>query len=169
MRIIRTCLCLTTKPNLSCPKSECSDVYCTSTCANELIFLIIPRLPNFNDILTSFNYIWCAKSSFYMPGPASTVEERLLRKIFVRGDRGSIPAEDYFSDAIIRNMFDGKSNYRTGSSNLATSIRKGCSGKIYYCMKRNVALEIGPMTKLLSGRWHHIIYYATPHYTTLKI
>ena len=60
------------------------------------------------------------------PGPASTVEERSLRKIFVRGDRGSIPAEDYFSDAIINSqcMFDGKSNYRTGSSNLATSTRK---------------------------------------------
>ena len=29
-----------------------------------------------------------------MPGPASTVEERSLRKIFVRGDRGSIPAKE---------------------------------------------------------------------------
>ena len=29
----------------------------------------------------------------FKPGPASTVEERSLRKIFVRGDRGSNLAE----------------------------------------------------------------------------
>ena len=28
------------------------------------------------------------------PGPAGTVEEHSLPKIFVRGDRGSIPAEE---------------------------------------------------------------------------
>ena len=43
-----------------------------------------------------------------MPGPASSVEDRSLRKNFVvRGDRTSIPAEAIFSDAIYRNRFDG--------------------------------------------------------------
>ena len=32
--------------------------------------------------------------NYHQPGPASTVEERSLRKFFARGDRGSIPAED---------------------------------------------------------------------------
>ena len=38
----------------------------------------------------------------------------------------------------------------------------------YYCMKRNVALEIGPMTPLLSLVDNDviIIYYAILHYTT---
>ena len=46
-------------------------------------------------------------------------------------------------------MFDGNSNHRTGSSNLATSIEKAVA-TTYYCMKRNIALEIGPMTKKIN-------------------
>ena len=38
------------------------------------------------------------------PGPASTVEYHLLRNFWSRGDLGSIPAKDYFSDAIFFGM-----------------------------------------------------------------
>ena len=82
-----------------------------------------------------------------MPGPASTGEERSLRKIFVRGDRGSIPAEDYFSDAIIRNAC--LTENPTIGRVLPISqprLEKAVAAEIYYCMKRNVALKIGPMT-----------------------
>ena len=57
------------------------------------------------------------------PGPASSVVERSLRKIFVRGDRGSIPAAGgLFSRDLIRNKGLTEIQYTwTGSSNLATS------------------------------------------------
>ena len=63
------------------------------------------------------------------PGPACSVEERSLRKIRVRGPgfdprRGLLFRRNLFSRKCFAQMFDGKSNYRTGSSNLATSTSK---------------------------------------------
>ena len=74
-----------------------------------------------------------------------------------KGDRGSIPAEgSFFSDAIFslskNALHKGLTEilYRTGSYNHATLPCKSAVAAIYYCMKRNIALEIGPMTSLLS-------------------
>ena len=83
------------------------------------------------------------------PGPASTVEERSLRKNFVRGDRGSkLAVGDFFSDAFRKkHKYLAVLQYRTSQSTLATSIGMAVAA-IYYCMKRNVILKIGPMTSL---------------------
>ena len=62
-----------------------------------------------------------------MPGPASTVEEHSFsKKNFQRGPRFDPRRGSFFSGAINNSqfMFDGNSNYRTGSSNLATSIEE---------------------------------------------
>ena len=70
--------------------------------------------------------------SYFCPGPASLVDKYSLRKSSFRGDRGSIPAEDYFSDAIdfsFRTNVWRNIQYRTGSSNLATSKKRCCRRK----------------------------------------
>ena len=87
------------------------------------------------------------------PGPASLVEEHSLRKRFFQGDCGSIPAEgSFFSDAIFSSLKKIASHKglteilsRTGSSNHAT-LSSQLLQTTYYCMKRNIALKIGPMT-----------------------
>ena len=41
-----------------------------------------------------------------LPGPASLVEDRSLRKNFVRGDRGSkLAVGDFFSDALSKHKY----------------------------------------------------------------
>ena len=78
---------------------------------------------------------------FYLPGPASTVEERSLRNRFLKGTAVRSPPKAIFSGAIIRNMFDGKPTTRTGSSNHATLT--GQLSQLLHCMKRNVTLKNG--------------------------
>ena len=66
------------------------------------------------DIVKSTIYFWLTSIVYtlleYKAGPASTVGEHSLRKIFVRGDRGSNLAEDAsFQTAKRTYMFDGTS------------------------------------------------------------
>ena len=102
-----------------------------------------------------------------MPGPASSVEEHSLCKSpFTRGPWFESRQGPFFSDAIysrkfFAQMFDGKSNYRTcyiNSHNLTD--QKSCCDILYW-VKRNVALEIVPMTSCLRV-WKDVIqiYYA---------
>ena len=59
------------------------------------------------------------------PGPASTVKEHSLRNIFSpRGPRFDPRRGYFFSREFFAQMFDGISNYRTSSSNHATSTKK---------------------------------------------
>ena len=90
--------------------------------------------------------------------------ERSLRKIFVRGDRGSIPAagglfnRDFFAIKDWR-----KSNTWTGSSNLATSTRKSCCAISYHRAKRNVAW-INRSYDVIFMCWGDVIYPTTQLY-----
>ena len=44
------------------------------------------------------------------PGPASTLVKHSLCNFWSRGDRGSIPAKDYFSDAIFSSKRENASH-----------------------------------------------------------
>ena len=66
-------------------------------------------------------------------------------------------------------MFDGKTNNSDGffqSSNLISEI--SCCDNLL-CMKRNVALEIGPMTSLLRLLDNDVIYSTPKFYNYTKI
>ena len=109
------------------------------------------------------NQKWPAHIWPVSPGPASSVVERSLRKIFVRGDRGSIPVKGcFFSGAI-----NSHSKLRTiipttwtGSSNLATSTRKSCCSISYHRAKRNVAW-INRSYDIIFMCWGDVIYPTT--------
>ena len=60
------------------------------------------------------------------PGPASSVVERSLRKFFVRGDCGLIPAKELLFRPRNALMFDGISDIWTGSSNQRNLDSKSC-------------------------------------------
>ena len=82
------------------------------------------------------------------PGPASTVEERSLRKNFVRGDRGSkLAVEESFQ--MLRALYlTGVSTYRTSQSTHATSISEWLYAATNHCMKGNVARINWPIISL---------------------
>ena len=78
-------------------------------------------------------------------------------KFFVRGERGSIPAEAIFSDVINLQYVWRWPNNRTGTSNLATSNRRQLLRHLH-CMKRERNLEKWLYDVI---QWSHILYYAT--------
>ena len=107
--------------------------------------LTIFLMPNFDILETQFKLIFiiiCSK-----PGPASSVVERSLRKVCSPGDRGSNLAEDFSFQSQIYSQkgLMAISNYRT-----CYIVSRNLSNKqlLQQSVKRNVALEIGPMTSL---------------------
>ena len=72
-------------------------------------------------------------------------------KISSKGDRGSIPAEgSFFSGAINSQFMFDRNHISDGFFQSCNLVSKSAVAATYYCMKRNVALKIGPMTKMTS-------------------
>ena len=82
-----------------------------------------------------------------MPGPASTAEERSLRKRFC-------PRGPWFDPRRRKLLFRHDNSHQRFDGNPISDgffqFTQPCQSQLlrttYYCMKRNVALEIGPMT-----------------------
>ena len=99
------------------------------------------------------------------PGPASSVEERLLRKNFrPRGPRFESRRELHFRREKINSqfMFDRKSNYRTCYITHATSIGKKLLQPLHWA-KENVAgiNWLCDVTVSRGGQWRHNLHYTT--------
>ena len=90
------------------------------------------------------------KTTKTKPGPASTVEEHSLRNIPSEGTAvRSSPRKFHFRRDIFSRKFLHKCLTETPTIGQVLPIsqpwsRKGCCDAKFYCMKRNVALEIGP-------------------------
>ena len=76
------------------------------------------------------------------------------------------PPQDNFSVAINSQKGLTEIQYVDGRHSPNLQIEKAVA-TTYYCMKRNVALEIGPMTSLLKGVDSDVIYSTTQFYTIL--
>ena len=105
----------------------------------------------------------------YVPGPASTVEERSLRKIFVRGDRGSNLTERIYLFRRVRerkkSLMETSNEIGLVTSYLATSTRKSCCDQ-FYCIKGNVAWINRSYDVIFIWRYD-VIYPTTQFYSTL--